>query len=255
MKDEYSLEADWYDMIWGKYDYDNDVKFLNELFKKHGCKNIIDVGCGTGNHAIRLEETGYEVIGVDVSPTMLRKAREKTRGAKIAFLHGDMRELAKIVPKDRKFDAAICLGFATAHLLANKNVKTFLSGLHSVLKKNGLFVCNVRNAGKIREDRLNKLNLDHLVNEEKCQLVVLAYNTRHPRDRNIIVWRPIFFINRNGKLDFQIREHKLRWFKFSTWKRLLIENGFDLMFVYSGPAKQEFKEDEHEVMWFVAKTR
>jgi hypothetical protein len=32
MKDEYGLEAKFYDRIWGRYDYDADVKFLGELF-------------------------------------------------------------------------------------------------------------------------------------------------------------------------------------------------------------------------------
>lgn len=55
----------------------------------------------------------------------------------------------------------------------------------------------------------------------------------------------------NDKVDFQVREHKLRWFEFSTLKRLLSEKGFEIAATYSGPTKEEFKEDEHTTMWFV----
>jgi ubiquinone/menaquinone biosynthesis C-methylase UbiE len=252
MKDEYEIEAEIYDKIWGKYDYDTDAKFLDELFKAHGCKSIIDVGCGTGNHATRLHRLGYEVTGVDVSLNMLRKAREKAEGKKIRFLHGDMKKLEKVVPKGERFDAAICLGNVPFHLMTMKDVQAFLNGVHKILRKNGLFVCSARNARKINEDYLNKLKVDHIVNEEKLHLLVLAYNTRHPRNRDIMIWRPIFLMNKNGKVDFQIREHKLRWSRFSDWKKLLDKNGFKLSVTYSGPKKEEFIEKEHMDMWFIA---
>jgi len=85
MKDEYRLEAGFYDKIWGRHDYDIDSGFLEDLFQKHDCRSILDVGCGTGNHVLRLWRMGYEVAGVDISPTMLRIARSKVKGAKIRF--------------------------------------------------------------------------------------------------------------------------------------------------------------------------
>jgi len=77
MKDEFSLEAKIYDKIWGKYDYAADVKFLDGLFKEHNCQKIIDIGCETGNHALRLCKMGYDVTGVDISPTMLKMAKRR----------------------------------------------------------------------------------------------------------------------------------------------------------------------------------
>ena len=251
MEDEFGLEAKFYDKIWGKYDYDSDVKFLDSLFKEHNCKRIIDVGCGTGNHAIRLSKLGYEVTGVDISQTMLKIAKEKDKGAKIRFIQGDMRKLQRAVPKDEKFDAAICLGQAFSSLITNREINAFLGGLHSILKKNGLFVFNARNARKIDEDHLSKLILDHIITEEEIQLLLLNYNTRHPRNRNIIVWRPIYLMKENEKMDLQLREHKLRWFHFPALKKMLTENRFGVKATYSGNKKEAFKEHEHADMWFV----
>lgn len=36
---------------------------------------VLDAGCGTGRIAVRLDELGYAVVGVDVDPTMLEVAR------------------------------------------------------------------------------------------------------------------------------------------------------------------------------------
>lgn len=40
----------------------------------------LEVGCGTGTNAIFLAERGFEVLGVDISPLAVEKAREKAQG-------------------------------------------------------------------------------------------------------------------------------------------------------------------------------
>ncbi|MDH5481881.1 MAG: methyltransferase domain-containing protein [Candidatus Bathyarchaeota archaeon] len=250
MNDEFSLEARFYDETWGKYDYDADMKFLNDLFQKKGCKTIIDIGCGTGNHFIRLSKLGYEVTGVDISQAMLGIARKKKKEGKIRFIQGDMRRLG-IILRGEKFDAAICLGMVFSNLEQYRHVQAFLSGLRQILRKNGLFIFNTRNAKKINEDLLNRLILERLLVKERLQLLLFFYNTRHPRNRNVIIWRPVYLMKENGKVDLQIREHKLRWHNFSILRRMLIESKFEVKATYSGNAIEEFNEEEHANMWFV----
>lgn len=251
LKDEFSLEARIYDKIWGTYDYNTDVKLLNELFQEHGCKKIIDVGCGTGNHALGLSKLGYEVTGVDVSPAMLEKARAKDSKGKVRFIQGDMKKLHEAVPQGERFDAAICLGIASSHLLTNKDTWSFLRTMHGVLKRNGLFIFDARNAKKISEDHLNKLLVHDILKEDDLQLLSLNYNTRDPRNGSIIIWKPIYLINENGKVDLQIREHKLRWFDLKKLRKLLTDNRFRIINEYSSPTKEGFSEDEHATIWLV----
>jgi ubiquinone/menaquinone biosynthesis C-methylase UbiE len=212
LRGEFSFEAKIYDKIWGAYDYDVDVRFLDELFRKHDCRSVIDVGCGTGNHALRLSKMSYQVTGIDVSPAMLEKARAKDKKGNVRFLQGDMKKLDSAIPMSEKFDAAICLGTVFFHLLTNKDVQTFLKALHGMLRKKGLFIFDARNAKKISEDHLNKLLVHDVLTEDKLQMLFLNYNIRDLRNRNVIVWKPLYLMNENGKLDLQIREHKLRWF-------------------------------------------
>lgn len=81
---------------WGT-DYDtyiqDDEKFQVEaahygyLFARHGVKSVLDAGCGTGRHAVRLAREGFGVSGVDLSDGMLEQARQRTKaaGLKIPF--------------------------------------------------------------------------------------------------------------------------------------------------------------------------
>ena len=40
---------------------------------------IIDIGCGTGRHSIELAKRGYSITGIDLSESLLQKAREKAK--------------------------------------------------------------------------------------------------------------------------------------------------------------------------------
>ena len=68
--------------------------------------SVLDVGCGTGRHAIRLAEAGASVQAIDFSPAMLERAREKASALPIVFQTHD---LAQPLPfADASFDQVLC---------------------------------------------------------------------------------------------------------------------------------------------------
>ena len=38
---------------------------------------ILDIGCGTGRHSIELAKRGYTIVGIDLSESLLKRAKEK----------------------------------------------------------------------------------------------------------------------------------------------------------------------------------
>jgi len=60
-----------------------------------GNKKILDIGTGTGFLSIMLAEMGYEVIGLDISEEMIKRAdkKAKSRGVKVKFKLGDAENL------------------------------------------------------------------------------------------------------------------------------------------------------------------
>src|SRR5688572_1903322 len=66
---------------------------------------VLDAGCGTGRVAIELARRGYDVVGVDVDPSMLDVAR-KTAPA----LHWVLADLAEVDPPEPAYDAVVLAG-------------------------------------------------------------------------------------------------------------------------------------------------
>src|SRR5215469_11296939 len=57
----------------------------------------LDAGCGNGTHALRIASLGFDVTGVDISPTVLDQAREMARshpaGDRVHFLASALENL------------------------------------------------------------------------------------------------------------------------------------------------------------------
>lgn len=108
----------WYESLFENYaqKYDKECyvqgtigecDFIEQELKHDKSLNIIDVGCGTGRHSIELAKRGYQITGIDLSESQLKRAKEKAedQGLKIVFEKHDARNL----PYKSKFDLAIML--------------------------------------------------------------------------------------------------------------------------------------------------
>lgn len=75
--------------------------------------DVLDVGCGTGRHAIRLANTGARVHAIDFSPAMLEQARRKPGAERVTFA---VHDLSKPLSFDGgRFDRVVC-GLVVDHI-------------------------------------------------------------------------------------------------------------------------------------------
>ncbi len=68
---------------------------------------IVDVGCGTGRHALRLAARGAKVVGIDFSDGMLARARDKEGAGGVRWVVHDVTELPLPLPGS-SFDRVLC---------------------------------------------------------------------------------------------------------------------------------------------------
>jgi SAM-dependent methyltransferase len=61
---------------------------------KHVCGRVIDIGCGAGRHALYLQEKGFYVLGIDLSPLAIEVSKARgLKNAKLLGIDGISREL------------------------------------------------------------------------------------------------------------------------------------------------------------------
>lgn len=72
-----------------------EVDFIEKEIAFDKTCRILDIGCGTGRHAIELAKRGYSVVGVDLSGAQLDKARSNALKENVSprFLQADARML------------------------------------------------------------------------------------------------------------------------------------------------------------------
>src|SRR5437879_5173659 len=126
----YTSLAKYYDKIYHRKDYEKEVDFLEQVFRKFGRKvnDILDVACGTGNHDVIFADRGYSITGVDLNKEMIKIARRKVRQAK--YLVGDMRSF----DLGKQFDAILCLFSAIDYNTNVKDMKEALSNFYRHLR-------------------------------------------------------------------------------------------------------------------------
>ena len=75
-------------------------------------KRVLEVACGTGRFTSLLADHGADIIGLDISPAMLRQGREKARSVDVdehlEFMRADA---ARLPFPDDYFDAVLAMRF------------------------------------------------------------------------------------------------------------------------------------------------
>ncbi len=134
-----------------KYDQESFTKgtlgecdFIEQEIGSDKSIRILDVGCGTGRHAIELARRGYDVRGVDLSPSQIKRAREKAQaaGLDIRFEVMDARNM----PFSQEFDLVIMLCEGGFPLMETDEMNfQILENAAKALKSPGKFIFTTLN--------------------------------------------------------------------------------------------------------------
>lgn len=87
---------------------------------------VIDIGCGAGRHSLYLQEKGFDVLGIDISPLAIKVC--KLRGLKKA----KVMSITQISSKLGKFDTILMLGNNFGLFGSFKRAKWLLKRFHNI---------------------------------------------------------------------------------------------------------------------------
>ena len=142
MSGAFDAYAACYDLLYRDKDYAGETAYVTGLLQRHApdARRLLELGCGTGGHAIELSAHGYDVVGVDLSEAMVARARGRIatdpRAARCRFEVGDLRSFQSPTP----FDAAIALFHVISYQAGNDDLKRAFESTARNLVPRGVFV-------------------------------------------------------------------------------------------------------------------
>lgn len=205
--------------------WDDDlVDLIVEVLGLNPGDRVLDLACGSGEHAVRLASRGLDVLGVDIAPSLIDHCRQNAADQtfQARFEVGDMRELAY----QREFDALLLLSgsFGFFDDATNREV---LGRMARALKPGGRILIDVFDPAEmvVRPPRRrwssygDGFSLNHTWWEpETCTYV-----------------NEFTFIDEDGVLNTSAQPERIRVYSLPEWRALFADVGLTMTHALAQP--------------------
>lgn len=229
----FGVYSRFYDLVYKDKDYVQEAAFIRTNLEKYGvCSGkILELGCGTGRHALELARAGYDVHGVDLSEGMVGRAEagcasesESVR-KRLRFEMGDVRTF-KAEPG--KFDAVISLFHVASYQTSNEDFTDYLTTARNALRAGGLFLFDFWFGPAVMnlkpESRTKHFESDSI------QAVRRAEPEMRWLENVVNVRYEISVTDKASRKTHEFKEvHPMRYFFHPEMRYFLASNGFKLV--------------------------
>lgn len=133
----FSASAEVYDLVYSTFkDYAAETAHIAGLLRRVNpeCRTVLDVACGTAEHARLLAAEGFVVDGIDLDPAFVRLARQKHSAGR--FFEADMSDFR--LP--HRYDAVMCLFSSIGYLKTLDRVRRALACFREHLNPGGVII-------------------------------------------------------------------------------------------------------------------
>jgi len=197
----------YYNLLYRDKDYSGEAAYVDGLIRTHlsSAESLLDLGCGTGRHALLLAERGYRVAGVDRSEEMLAAARSQPSPS-ATFHHGDIRT----VRLGTGFDVVLSLFHVMSYQSSNEDLGAALATVRAHLRPGGIFIFDCWYGPAVLSDppvvRVKRLE------DEETEVVRIAEPVLHPNENLVDVNYQVIVRQKGGGTSEQLREtHRMRY--------------------------------------------
>jgi len=137
-------DAKFWDRVSRTYDKNDkaDETYLKmlEVMKRYlkETDTLLDFGCATGSISIDLSDSVRKVIGIDISPEMIKLAKEKAERLQVENVYFARSTIFDMRHKEETYDAV--MAFNILHLLDDPDLA--IKRINSLLREGGIFISN-----------------------------------------------------------------------------------------------------------------
>jgi SAM-dependent methyltransferase len=221
------LHATYFDMFHRAKDYRAETDQIRGIFTREGpVSAVLDLGCGTGRHLELLAESWHEVVGVDRSGPMVRRARERLArfGDRARVVESDLFELSL----DRRFDAVIMMFSLLGYFVSNERVLRALTVMGDHLDPGGLVVFDVEDATAVLGEP-GPISGGSLRTPGARPLLTGHTTSVNPDEQVIEMALDMWELDGEAVHDQVHETHLIRYFARRELRLLLATAGFELL--------------------------
>jgi SAM-dependent methyltransferase len=210
--DEY---ARYYNLLYKDKDYHGEANFTLACLERVGCAPVtmLDLGCGTGRHALVMAKRGISVIGVDVSGTMLAMAKKFFSEQNISHPLPELRQGdARSLRLNRTFDAVSSLFHVMSYQNTEKDALGMLDTAKAHLAPGGFFLFDFwYGPGVLTEPPVRRIRE---LEDEQTRIIRTAEPEHRVSDNIVVVQYHVSITDKatGQQSEFQ-EDHSMRyWF-------------------------------------------
>ncbi len=204
-------------------------KMIN-IYAKRDVQTLLHLGCG-GGHNDNIFKKHFKVTGVDISEDILYFAKKLNK--EVSYLQGDMQNIRL----KHQFDAIVLLD-SICYMKNELELILAFETAYENLASDGVFIiCPEFSKETFTQNKTTTTN--HFKNG--VDIVCLEnYYDPNPND-TIFECTLVFLIRERGKFNVEVDNHICGLFPIDTWKKLLIDTGFEIEIVeYNEPDSDNF---------------
>jgi ubiquinone/menaquinone biosynthesis C-methylase UbiE len=242
MTDPFGAYARFYDLDLG--DVDDDLFMIRQFAARSGSP-ILELACGTGRVLLPLAREGYDLTGVDVSPAMLKLARQKLAAegliSRVTLVEQDMRHLEV----DGRFNLALLTLSSFSHLLTTDDQLASLGRIYEHLNPGGLLLLDLFNPDLERLlDFHGQVILDKVMTNPATGHRLLKFRTETVdlAEQVIDVTYIVDEVDEQGQMQRTLFPFSMRYLFRYELELLLRHTGFQLESIYGSYDLDEFDD-------------
>lgn len=223
---------------------------LEKILKEHHVPTVLDLTCGTGSQVFWLKENGFEVVGSDISRSMLKIAKQKAKlkQLQINFLQGDCRTVHV-----GQFDAVITIFNAIGHL-TQEDFKLAIQNINCNLNPGGLYIFDIFNLDYLKAgNNITKLTGDWISTSDGKKFREIQFSIISD-DGILASYSTYVFQDRNESPTKVSKgyENTLQVYSATSLQDILKEGGFAVL-AQTDINGEEFSKENAERILTIAK--
>ncbi len=231
---------EFYDAIAPSYDeltsfekrFVHEKPFFRLLMERYQIRTVLDVGSGTGFHALLMAQLGVNVTALDFSSNMLRQVKRHATqmGLRIETVESSIGSVRQNIKKS--FHAVLCLGNTLPHLLSVEELRQAVDSFYALLNPKGVLLLQLLNYERIlaRKERVQS------VREVEGKMFIRFYDYGEPH----LTFNILMLQNVNGEWHHALQSTPLRPIMVGELKAILSSSGFEDPKVYGSISLEPF---------------